>query len=433
MLEALLFPEQFITLIMECVTTPSFSLVVNGELFGFFKAKRGIRQGDPLSPLLFTICMEYLSRILQVVQDYDGFKYHPLCKPMKLSHLCFADDLLLFCKGDRTSVTILLRAFETFSCASGLKMNRGKSCLYGNGIDKDTFSEIIGLVGSYLVGFHLDIWGFQSLLKEFLPWSVLSWLRELLTGLGPLELAGGLGIIELRRWNYAAMGKYIWWIAQKEDHLWVKWIHAVYMKTGGWFDYLPTAGSSWSWRKLCAVKGRLKPGYCGDWWLTQGGIYSIKAGYNWLGTSNSNVNWASFVWNRLSPPKHCFIGWLVAHGRLLTRDMLHKMRICEDTVCCICGNQDESHAHLFFECDYSRECLSLFNAFMKNSVPTGNVVQWWLKLRMRSLLRKQMIGAGSQALVYRIWEMRNKCRVEGVLLRPRNLILLVQQDIRMRL
>ncbi|XP_074276960.1 uncharacterized protein LOC141600615 [Silene latifolia] len=160
------------------------------------------------------------------------------------------------------------------------------------------------------------------------------------------------------------------------------------MKTGGWCDYVPTASSSWSWRKLCAVKDKLKSGYCGDWWLMQGGIYSVKAGYTWLGPSHNNVNWIPFVWNRLSPPKHCFIGWLVAHGRLLTRDRLHMMLICEDTACCICGTQDECHAHLFFECAYSRECLLLINALLKVNVPTGNVIQWWLKLRMRSLLRK---------------------------------------------
>ncbi|XP_074304900.1 uncharacterized protein LOC141639750 [Silene latifolia] len=501
MLEALMFPEKFIRLIMECVTTPSFSLALNGDLFGFFKGKRGIRQGDPLSPLLFTICMEYLSRILQVVQDYEGFKYHPLCKPMKLSHLCFADDLLLFCKGDINSVTILLRAFETFSHASGLKMNRSKSCIYGNGIAKDTFSEIICLAGipagrlpfRYLrvpiiakkisslecsklvervvdriraIGARkLSYAGRLTLIKSVLSNLHCYWARIFVLPVrilnkveaicrsflwqgkevaqGPALIAwdtcctgkkkGGLGIIDLRRWNYAALGKYIWWIAQKADHLWVKWIHAVYMKTGGWCDYVPTAGSSWSWRKLCAVKDKLKHGYCGDWWLMKGGIYSIKAGYTWLRLTHSNVNWIPFVWNRLSPPKHCFIGWLVAHGRLLTRDRLHKMLICEETACCICGNQDESHAHLFFECAYSRECLLLIKALLKVNVPTGNVVQWWLKLRMRSLLRKQMIGAVIQALVYRLWEMRNKCRVEGVLLRPRNLVLLVQQDVRLRL
>ncbi|XP_074305039.1 uncharacterized protein LOC141639965 [Silene latifolia] len=68
--------------------------------------------------------MEYLSRILDRIEDYVPFRYHPLCGRIKLNHLAFADDLLIFCKGDRMSITGLIRAFKSFSRASGLKMNK---------------------------------------------------------------------------------------------------------------------------------------------------------------------------------------------------------------------------------------------------------------------------------------------------------------------
>ncbi|XP_074300998.1 uncharacterized protein LOC141632342 [Silene latifolia] len=123
MLEATGIPKKFIELLMNCVTSPSYSLSLNGEIFGLFKGQRGLRQGDPLSPLLFTLCLEYLSRVLMIVQKHKNFRHHPLCKRINLTHLCFADDLIMFCKGERGSIELLLQAFKYFSKASGLVMN----------------------------------------------------------------------------------------------------------------------------------------------------------------------------------------------------------------------------------------------------------------------------------------------------------------------
>lgn len=117
--------------IMECVTSTSYSICVNGSLHGYFKGKRGLRQGDPLSPYLFTLVMEVLTLMIQrKVHQTDQFTYHRYCSKMKLVNLCFADDLFLFAYGDVGSASIIKEALDEFKNASGLVPSLPKSTAY---------------------------------------------------------------------------------------------------------------------------------------------------------------------------------------------------------------------------------------------------------------------------------------------------------------
>jgi hypothetical protein len=54
-------PENFVSWVLECITSPQFSVAVNGTLVGFYEGKRGFRRGVPLPPYLFVLTMEVLS------------------------------------------------------------------------------------------------------------------------------------------------------------------------------------------------------------------------------------------------------------------------------------------------------------------------------------------------------------------------------------
>ncbi|KAL0295377.1 UNVERIFIED_CONTAM: Retrovirus-related Pol polyprotein from type-2 retrotransposable element R2DM [Sesamum radiatum] len=124
------FPEQFIQWIVECVTTPSFSVCLNGAPHGFFKGARGLRQGDPMSPFLFVLVMEVLTLILlQRIEQNGGFSYHWRCDRIQLFQLGFADDLLLFSKADPNSVRLFKEGLTVFAELSGLQANLQKSNL----------------------------------------------------------------------------------------------------------------------------------------------------------------------------------------------------------------------------------------------------------------------------------------------------------------
>lgn len=75
MLYGLTFPCKFIKWVMECIRIPQYQITINGGLYGKIIGKKGLRQKDSISPLLFVICMEYF--------EQKGFAYHTKCKGLK--------------------------------------------------------------------------------------------------------------------------------------------------------------------------------------------------------------------------------------------------------------------------------------------------------------------------------------------------------------
>ncbi|GJZ44633.1 hypothetical protein Tco_0591888 [Tanacetum coccineum] len=117
--------------IMACVTSTSYSISINGDIHGFFKGKIGLRQGDPLSPYLFTLVMEILTLILQRrVSMSDSFRYHKHCEELKIINVCFADDLFLFARGDVDSARVIIDSLNEFKNVSGLVPNIPKSTAF---------------------------------------------------------------------------------------------------------------------------------------------------------------------------------------------------------------------------------------------------------------------------------------------------------------
>lgn len=114
MLATTRFPSSFVDWIMECVSTTSFSIIVNGNTYGHFMGKRGIKQGDPHSSYLFILGIEYLSLMMKTLESRADFSFHPSCHDIKLTHLAFADDMMFFCRGDTTSIRSLLQMLADF-------------------------------------------------------------------------------------------------------------------------------------------------------------------------------------------------------------------------------------------------------------------------------------------------------------------------------
>ncbi|KAK2655179.1 hypothetical protein Ddye_008231 [Dipteronia dyeriana] len=102
-----------------CIITHKFSISINGKLAGFFHSKRGFHQGGPMSLYLFVIAIEVLTKLLaKNIQDSLPFKYHWKCDKIKLSLLCFTDDLIMLCHGFTPFATVLKMSLDDFSSFS---------------------------------------------------------------------------------------------------------------------------------------------------------------------------------------------------------------------------------------------------------------------------------------------------------------------------
>ncbi|KAF7838798.1 ribonuclease H [Senna tora] len=157
------FPPLWCKLIVECVTTPSLRIKINGDYTDWFHPSSGLRQGDPLSPYLFVLCTNILSSYLIKAQNLkliQGPKIHRQACP--LNHLLYADDLLLFFNSTSLSCTRVDRLLHYFGEASGLFMNKHKSEIkvspntqdhLKNQIQSILHCPIVDILGKYLGGY----------------------------------------------------------------------------------------------------------------------------------------------------------------------------------------------------------------------------------------------------------------------------------------
>ncbi|XP_071692649.1 uncharacterized protein [Rutidosis leptorrhynchoides] len=218
--------------------------------------------------------------IRRKIVEEDGFKYHWRCEDVELSHLCFADDLFMFCRGDKQSALILKSALLEFSGVSGLVASMEKSSSFFSNVKpsvKFEISEVLPFVEGSLpirylgipllatrlyrrdcmssmfilpISVNVDI---ERLLRDFL-WcqgefkrgkAKVNWKDVCKT-----KAKGGLGIKILHTWNIALMSKHAWNIVSGKNSIWANWVAKVKLKKRNFWDFKAPDDSCWSWKKI---------------------------------------------------------------------------------------------------------------------------------------------------------------------------------------
>ncbi|XP_074306045.1 uncharacterized protein LOC141641273 [Silene latifolia] len=240
---------------------------------------------------------------------------------------------------------------------------------------------------------------------------------------------GGLGIKDLKTWNRALLGKYTWWLANKKDHLWVRWISHVYMKDTHWSNYDPPPDCSWTLKKIAHSMILFKQAYTNDLWLASDKEYTVTEGYAWLRQSKPKVLWRHICWSPMNVPKWSFIFWAVQLKRLLTKDRMIQMGFGHDPCCYLCSAADESHDHLFYQCPFSTHCISYLQQKLGVHFSADSLARWDSNGRARSKLQRKIISSCHVGVTYCIWNSRNKARLDAYVLRPENIVRNVIKDV----
>ncbi|XP_062119126.1 uncharacterized protein LOC133832860 [Humulus lupulus] len=410
LLKGLCFPSRFIHWVLVCLKGTTYFLMLNGRLHGTFRGEKGLRQGDPISPLLFVLIMEYLTRLLLQTSKQK-------------------DDLVIFCKGNVKSMRLTQSAIESFCATTGLSINNTKSHIYFGGIKDNCKSQFLEITqmeeGSFplkYLGIHLrptkwraadcgeiiekiqlnlHSWASRNLsfagraqlihsvllgIRNFsmnifiLPQKVIAVIdkccRDFLWGMkgnrSKLHLTsweqvclpkkyGGVGFFEGRKWNIAMMAKYIWAISSKKDCLWLRNVIECTAVT------------------TSVLRAR-------------------------------EVQYASAIWHRLCVPKHRFISWQVINEHLLTRDNLGKIMELATYLCPVCDSVNESHQHLFFDCSFTKKLQQEVSSWSgyKGWPLTMEAWKIW-STNVDSDLLTLVWNAILSAVFYSVWCNRNRC------------------------
>lgn len=214
------------------------------------------------------------------------------------------------------------------------------------------------------------------------------------------------------------MTKTLWKIQIKKDSLWIKWINHIYGSRDIW-DWPGNKDNSPLIKQLLQIRDTLASRFgsitaamigLNSWF--QGGL-GLNGAYKFFMQSTGKWPWKPIIWKNCLVPKHRFTTWLLAHGKLLTKD---RQPYIQDKSCGLCYVHMESTAHLFFECPIA---LAVWN----------NIRDWLgMKKNMRSvsstltafrgiyrgntrLARLRIMGLA--ATVYQIWNLRNRSIFEN--------------------
>ncbi|XP_016177702.1 uncharacterized protein LOC107619990 [Arachis ipaensis] len=460
------FGQRWRSWVKECVSTATMSVLVNGSPSKPFKMERGLRQGDPLSSLLFVLVVDVLHRMLG--EAVRNGRITPLWvggEHIELSHLQFADDTILFCPPETETIVNYKRLLRCFELMSGLSINFDKSNLISVNCEHEWVEHVCGLLECkqavlpvrYLgipLGANPHLVKTWKLVIDKVEAKLSLWKAKVLNKAGKLVLIksvlNSLPIYYLSLYKMpkavadkliALQRRFLWC---KEDGnngiLLVKWeMVQAPKKAGGlgvgdavlrntallfkwWWRFSKEDCPLWK-RIVCScnnlnpqvmLSSQTLPVKGGPWKdICQLNIKDqrVLQSEN-LSEEITSYSFTSAIWKGLVPTRVELFGWFVLVGRVNTKERLSRLGILQqhDNICVLCKKDIECVHHLFMFCEFTWQvwCVWLRCFHRDWAVPRSikGLFESWNGTTSRKEEQKRWL-AGFFAVIWNVWLERN--------------------------
>lgn len=229
----------------------------------------------------------------------------------------------------------------------------------------------------------------------------------------------GLGLME----SVSSRKEYLGFL--KKDTLLIRWVNEFYLADTPIWEWEAKDTTAPFFKNLVRIRDEMLAKAGSKDLLLQrlqsfasSGHLSVGLLYDWLRVKSPDKPWGKLIWAHCMTPKHSFVLWMAAVDRLHTVDRMKYSSF--NPKCALCGVVNESRAHLFFQCSFSREVWDAIRAWMgisRRPTTMDSALKWLKKDVKGKSWRSKAMRTTLACVVYNIWEARNKWRIEGDVVR----------------
>ncbi|VFQ87108.1 unnamed protein product [Cuscuta campestris] len=384
-------------LLLATLKATHFSILINGVSQGFFKMERGIKQGDPLSPLLFILGSEGLSRMIKAKVAEGVLKAFNTGRTPPPSHLAYADDIIFFLNGHCRNLLKFKGLLNMFLAASGHQINLSKSHFYTgakvNHAIKSNMERTLGmregkLPISYLgatigkgkmkkahckkVILHFDsylnIWFSKNFFWGYWDGKPKYHWKNWRSICYP-TIEGRLGIRHLEDIE-AAYSTKLWWKLRNNGGIWGDYMRSKYCVQ----SFSERATDSVTWKRVSRIHNwayqHVDISEGSEAW--EGEEFSTKAAYNaWRDSKPISIS-CKMISDKTQIPKIKLFLWKAFNNLLPFPNNMSRFNMAIPSRCNFCkqGTQDSNHTLL--QCPYSLKIWKFFSTLFQGPPINGN-------------------------------------------------------------